>query len=188
MKKVSDLFTMASGVFGVIPGLTVLLTNIGVPPDESKELYGGIIEALGIVTLLMLWLNKSRIANATEKSITNWALICVGLFLVMLFVYLFVYNYYVIKSGHSKPLFFPFWPQGDLQYNLWKYGGRMQIIRAFGRDDVYTLIEESSKVALIFTSLIFLLIYQAVFMSVTMAFGLLGIKISTSEPSTADTA
>lgn len=179
MKKVSDLFTLASGVFGVIPGLAILLTNIGVPPDESKELYGGIIEALGILTLLLLWLNKSRISKATEKTITKRALICVSVFLVMLFVYLFVYNYYVLKSGHSKPLFFPFWPQGELQYNIWKYGGRMQIIHAFGRDDVFNLIEESSKVPLIFTSLIFLLIYQAVFMSLTTAFGLLGIKIST---------
>jgi len=181
MKKLSDVLTLASGVFGVIPGITILLTSVGVPPEQSRQLYGGVIEALGIISLLILWLNKSRIVKMTEKSITKWSLGFTGLFLFALLLYLFLFNYFVLQTGHSKPVFFPFWPQGDLQYNILKYGGRMEIIYKFGRDDVYNLIEQTSKVSLIITSLIFLLIYQAVFMAITLGFGLTSIKISISE-------
>jgi hypothetical protein len=179
MTHLKTFFTTASGVFAVIPGLGILLTNIGVPPDTSKYLFAGVVESLGVITLLILSINAPRLKKLTIQSITSIALLSVAVFVLSLFGYLFLYDFFVIQVPGSPPLFFPLWASGELDEGLKYAGSKAELIRQWGRDDVYKVISSSSPTALATTKLIFLFIYQLIFVALTFSFGVLGIKTST---------
>ncbi len=176
MKKLSTFFTIASGAFALVPGLTVLISNIGVPPNSSQALFGGIIEALGVVALMLLWLNKEWIRHTRLNTINRLIIYLTILFLISLFSYIFLYKYLVIGVHDSATVFFPLWATGELKDGIAQFGNRMELIEQWGKDDVVRVIESSSMIPLLITTLIMLFIYQLTFVSLTIAFGLLGIK------------
>jgi hypothetical protein len=176
LKKLSAFLSVASGVFAVIPGITVLISNIGVPPNSSKTLFAATIEALGVLTLLLLWLNKESIKQKSLQSITRISVYSIIIFLLALFSYIFLYGYLVVDVENSTPLFFPLWSEGELKTYLEKFGTRSELIRQWGRDDVYKVIQSSSTIPLLITTILLLIIYQLIFVSLTFSFGILGIK------------
>ena len=180
MKGLGEIYKAASAVFGILPGIAILLTNLGVPPDTSKLLFAGVIEALGVLTLLILWTNKEKISAISPSHITQYALWAGGLFLISLFCYLFLSGQYVVPVPFSNPLLFPIWPRGELMEGLAQYGSRSALIQNWGADDVRRVIQSSSSASLQLTSLVFLFNYLVLFISLTFAFGILGIKNSGS--------
>jgi hypothetical protein len=58
------------------------------------------------------------------------------------------------------------------------YGSKYELVRQWGRDEVFRQIMQSSSFALLATTIIFLFIYQLIFVSLTFCFGLLGIASS----------
>lgn len=176
MKNLGELYKATSVVFGLLPGITILITNLGVPPETSKLLFAGTIEAIGVLTLLILWTNKEKIRAIPNPKVTQIVIASAGMFLIALFLYLFLFGRYVVQVPHSDPLLFPMWPQGELIEGLNNYGSKYELIQNWGRDDVYRVIQSSSSVALQLTSLVFLFIFLIVFVSLTLAFGVLGIK------------
>jgi hypothetical protein len=153
-----------------------LISNVGVPPGASKTLFAATIEALGVLMLLILWLNKKWVMQLTMQKATRLAIIGAIVFLIALFGYLFLFGYYVEDVPDSNALFFPFWPAGELKTNLDSLGSRAELIHQWGRDDVYSIIQSSSKSALLATTLVFLFVYQLIFLALTFSFGILGIK------------
>lgn len=182
MKQLSNIFTVASGVFGVLPGIAILLTNMGVPPNSSQKLFAATIEALGIMTLLLLWMNKDNIQRKTTKSFNSLTTVGITSFIFAFFAYMFLYGYLIEEVPNSMSLFFPLWEKGELKQGLKDLGSRTELVRQWGRDDVYEVINESSKVPLLITTLILLFVYQLVFVSLTFSFGLIGIRLSKKSP------
>ena len=178
MKQLSNIFTLASGVFGVLPGIAVLLTNMGVPPNSSQKLFAATIEALGIMTLLLLWMNKDNIQRKTANSFNRLITVGITTFILSFFAYIFLYGYLIEDVPNSTSLFFPLWEKGELKQGLQDLGSRTELIRQWGRDDVYEVINESSKVPLLITTLILLFVYQLVFVSLSFSFGAIGIRLS----------
>jgi hypothetical protein len=178
MNKWKTILKAGSGVFATIPGLAVLLSNIGVPPDSSKYLFCGIIESFGVFTLLILRFNSGYFKSLSVKTINLLAIVSIVTFGLTLFFYLFLFNQYVVGYKDSKPVFFPVWPQGELRQGLQETGSKANLIREWGRDDVRTVIQSSSSAMLNYSMLLFLLIYQLIFVSLTFAFGILSIRVS----------
>ncbi|WDF79946.1 hypothetical protein PQ469_07995 [Mucilaginibacter sp. KACC 22773] len=178
MNKWKTILKAGSGVFATIPGLGVLLSNIGVPPDSSKYLFCGIIESFGVFTLLILRFNSGYFKSLSVKTINLLAIVSIVTFGLTLFFYLFLFNQYVVGYKDSKPVFFPVWPQGELRQGLQETGSKANLIREWGRDDVRTVIQSSSSAMLNYSMLLFLLIYQLIFVSLTFAFGILSIRVS----------
>lgn len=176
MKKVSDFLSIVSGVFAVIPGLVILTSKLGVPPNTSTALFGGVVEALGVFALLLLWLNKNWIKKTRIKTINRLSVICICIFILCLFSYIFLFNYLVVEVPDTDAVFFPLWANGELKTGIATAGGRNELIAQWGRDDVYKVIQASSKTPLLLTTLLLLLIYQLTFVSLTVSFGLPGIK------------
>lgn len=176
LKKLSDFYSMASGVFAVIPGITILISNMGVPPDQSKTLFAATVEALGVLALLLLWINKKWVKQKSLATVTRMSIYAITVFLISLFLYLFLFGYLVVEADNSESLFFPLWASGELKTSLEQFASREELIREYGRDDVYKIIQSSSKIPLLITTLIFLVIYQLIFVSLTFSFGILGIK------------
>lgn len=181
MKSLSVILSTASGVFAVVPGITVMISEVGVPPDSSKALFAGIIEALGVITLMLLWLNRKSIIRQSSKTVTKRAILGVVLFIISLFSYIFLYGILVEEVFKSTPVFFPLWENGELKELLSEYGSRSALIKEFGRDDIFELIQQSSKVPLLLTTILFLFIYQLIFVSLTFSFGLLAVKSSADQ-------
>ncbi len=181
MKSLTIFFTVASGAFAVIPGLAILVSNVGVPPNSSNALFSAIIEALGVLTLMILWLNKGNIRKRTEVNVTKLAIGGILVFIICLFCYLFLFAYLIEEVPNSNSLFFPLWAQGDLKQNLEIFGSRSELITQFGRDDVAKLIKDTSNTSLILTTIILLAIYQLIFVSLTYAFGMLAVKSTSDE-------
>jgi len=186
MYGLSNFFKLIATTFATIPGLAVLLTNIGVPPDTSIALFAGTIEAIGILTLLIIWLKKKWIVEQPLNRIIRIGIFMAILFLISLFSYLFLFSYLVIEYPDSQPLLFPIYAQGELQAGLSKYGSPFELIHQWGRDDVYKTIQKSSNVAKNITVLCFLLIYQFIFVSLTGAFAILGLRCKESEQTASD--
>lgn len=180
MSGAGEIYKSASAVFGILPGIAILITNLGVPPDTSKLLFAGVIEALGVLTLLVLWTNREKVVAISAPNITRYALWAAGLFLISLFAYLFLYGQYVVQVPYSDPLLFPLWPQNELQQGLNQFGSKSALIQNWGPDDVHWVIQSSSSASLQLTGLVFLLNYLLLFISLTFAFGILGIKNSGS--------
>jgi hypothetical protein len=149
---------------------------VGVPPGSSKTLFAATVEALGVLTLLLLWVNKKQVKLLSVQRVTRLSIVAIVIFLISLFSYLFLYGYLVVEVEHSEALFFPLWTEGELKQQLATVSDRSELIREWGRDDVYKVIRSSSRVPLLLTTLLFLFLYQLVFVSLTFSFGLVGVK------------
>jgi hypothetical protein len=183
MEKLKSLFSTVSGIFAIIPGLSILISNVGVPPNTSKFLFAGTIESLGVLTLLLLWLNKEKIASWSVYTVTKLCVIAIIIFFISFVVYIFLFGWLVVPVDNADSLFFPLWANGELQKGLADYGGsKSELIRQWGRDDVYKVIQNSSTAPLLWTTILFLFIYQLIFVALTFAFGVLGTKHSSIEP------
>ncbi len=178
MNKLKSIFVTASGVFAIIPGLTVLVSNIGVPPNTSKYIFSGTLESLGIFTLLILWLNKDHFNKYSKRAITRIGITSILVFLFALATYIILFGYQVLDLPFQDSLFFPLWSDGKLKNGLETFGSKYELVRQWGRDEVFRQIQRSSSFALLATTIIFLFIYQLIFVSLTFCFGLLGIASS----------
>ncbi len=179
MKELGKVFTSISASFALIPGMTILITELGVPPGASKIVFGTIIESVCLLILLTLWINKERIRQLTVSGITRNTIVISCLFVVLLATYFFLYGYYVEEIPHTGDLLFPVWSNGELAEGLQMYGNRMKLVETWGRDDVFKVIQSSSPVAVQVTITLFLLTYTGVFVTLTTGFGILGIKVTT---------
>ena len=177
MDKLKASLKAASGVFAIIPGLAVLATNIGVPPNCSKVLFFATIESFGIFALLLLRLNQDTFKSFRIKTINSLAIAAMMVFALSLFAYLYLYSEYVVEINGSSPLFFPVWPRGELAHGLATIGSKANLIKEWGRDDVFHVINLSSSLMLTYTTLLFLLVYQLIFVSLTFAFGILALRV-----------
>lgn len=173
MKK---LFLSVSGVFGVIPGVTILLSGLLVPPGK-KLLFGGVVEAFGALTLIILWVNKDKLAKFSSTKATKWSIVFGILFFIFLVIYLLLNSFCVVQHETETrgTVYYPLWTSGDLTEMVKEAEGRYAALDMYGRDAV---IEEThkSEISLVLTTIILLFVYQAVFSTLTTAFGILGFR------------
>ncbi|MGF7038740.1 hypothetical protein [Mucilaginibacter lappiensis] len=181
MEKLKTSLKAASGVFAIIPGLAVLATNIGVPPNCSKVMFFATIESFGIFTLLLLRLNHDSFKLFSIKTINCLAIGAIAVFAFALFLYLYLFSEYVVEFSGTSPLFFPIWPQGELKQGLATMGSKINLVKEWGRDDVFHVIRSSSSLMLTYTTLFFLFVYQLVFVSLTFAFGILALRVGETD-------
>jgi|WetSurMetagenome_2_1015567.scaffolds.fasta_scaffold371903_1 hypothetical protein len=171
MKK---LFISASCVFGVIPGIAVIKSGLGAPPGYDI-LFGGIIETLGALSILVLWLNKNRIIKIALHKKNKIVYILGILSFLFIINYLFIFNHCVIRDENRGTLYFPLWTSGELSEMIEKQGTRQNVIIKYGIDSVRDAINKMSDTALTFTTVILLFFYQLIFTSLTIVFGILGL-------------
>ncbi len=174
----TKLLKLVTAFFGLIPGISVMISQLGVPPGVSSGLFGAVIETLGVATLLILILNRKWIKEMSIKKMNVLVGISLFLFLASFSLYLYLIGYVVIQLPNSDPLYRPFWPQGELKKSLESASSFEALTQLWGRDDMDRVIQETSKPALLTTTIILLSIYQLIFVSLTFVFGILTIKNS----------
>jgi Mn2+/Fe2+ NRAMP family transporter len=171
MKK---LYLAASAVFASIPGLMIIKSGVGTPP-EQQLLFGGVIEAIGALTLLLLWINRNKIRRLRQRKITKWAAGFGVTFLILLSLYVTLFYACVVTVEGRGTAYYPLWTSGKISEMVRRAQSRRGAISHYGIQAVIDAIDEMPDAAIGITTVILLTVYQGVFTSLVLAFGMLGI-------------
>jgi len=170
----SALFKSVASLFALVPGVAVLRIGLGAPPNEEK-LFGGVIEAAGALTLLVLWVGRDRLKQWSTARAKRWAIGLAVTSIVLLMIYLLLFRTCVI--GHElypgRTFYYPLLLSGRSARMVAMAGSRYQAIERYGPDAVQSALGALTT-ARTFTSALLLIVYQAVFTTLTAAFGILG--------------
>jgi hypothetical protein len=171
MNELKNLFSVAAAVVAAIPGLGLLTANLEILPGVSRILYGGVLEALSLMTFLIIWLNKSKIEALKPSQAVKRALWCLFIFLLILIVYI-----YLLQSQIRDKIVFPLFPIGDLKKAISTYGSIDSVISNYHLEGTEKLIVTSNS-TLILTKIIFLILFQVPMILLVIAFGIVGINL-----------
>jgi hypothetical protein len=172
MKRVLDV---ASSTFAAIPGLAVIATGLGVPPNQ-KLLFGGVMQAFGTATLLLMWLSGGRIKRISRSAATKWTAIGLIAFVAFLSCYIILLNNCVIVHPDRGTVYYPLWTAGTARGMIVSAGSRYGAIEKYGRAAVEDAVQENSTL-LSATTCLLILIYQGIFSSATAVFGVLALAV-----------
>jgi hypothetical protein len=138
-------------------------------------IFAGVIEALGVLTLLVLWLNKGWLEQWHRARATRWAIGLGAASLILLMLYLILFNFCVITHPlyADRVFFYPFSLSGKAAQMVEMAGSRYHAIGKYGPDAVQDALNALSTAQTI-TAMVLLLVYQAVFTALTAAFGIVG--------------
>ena len=170
-----NLLSALSGIFSTIPGLAVIASGIGVPPSY-QILFGGVIEALGVLALLILWVNREALRKESRRKITTWAVILGSTSLLLICLYIIAYNHCVVTVGDRALVYYPLWLTGEGAAQIARVGGRVAAVSYYGSGGVQAIVDTMGT-ALNVTTALLLFLYQAIFTSLTLAFGVAGFHI-----------
>jgi hypothetical protein len=169
------LFLALAGIVSTIPGITVWQSGLGTPPDKSL-LFGGVVEAFGALSLMLLWVNRTKIRSLTKSRVTKLSACLILLCFVLLSVYVWLFGLTVVKHDFRGTAYYPLWTSGDLVTMVKSAdNSRYTAIEKYGIDEVNEAIHKMPNSSLAITTIILLLVYQAVFSTLIVAFGILGI-------------
>jgi hypothetical protein len=168
-----QLLTATAALFGLLPGIAIIRSGLGVPPGRGRELlYGGVIEAIGIITLLVLKINSSAIKEFSRSVITMSTAVTAALALCALLLYTSLFGHCVVTQEPRGTVFFPLWTSGEIDEIVTRAGGRAAAIEAYGRYAIYDAVERSGDLPVIITDASLLTIYVALFTLLTLASGI----------------
>lgn len=167
------LYVALSALFGATPGFVVMWTGIRTPPDYNY-LFGGVIQAVGCLALVLLWMNRVRIRRIDPKKVTRNAIVLGICAFLSIAVYLFLFNLCVVSHSTNKTVFFPLWTTGDLAVLIEDAGGRWKVLDLHGFTGIQNEIDALPFYLMPLTVVILLFVYQAIFTTFTIAFGLVG--------------
>lgn len=175
MKK---LFLALAGAAGAIPGIAVWQSGLGTPPGEfNGRLFGGVVEAFGAASLLLLWVNRVRLRSLPKRTVTKLSVYMILLCFVLLAVYIWLFGLTVVKHEFRGTVFYPLWTSGELAKIVKAAANsRYYAIEKYGIDAVIEAIQKMPSWSLAVTTIVLLFVYQAIFSTLTIAFGMLGIQ------------
>lgn len=172
MKK---LFIGASGLFGAIPGLAVIWKGIGSPP-QYELLFGGVIEAFGVLSIIILWTNRKKLKAIPASKATNLAIILGVACFVFLVTYISLVTLCIVKHPTHGTVYYPLWTSGRIAELVTRAGGRWAALDKYGNYAIVSAINQMPVYVMMITTGLFLFVYQAIFTTLTLAFGALGFR------------
>ncbi|QEC79896.1 hypothetical protein [Mucilaginibacter ginsenosidivorax] len=175
----------ATNIVGLVPGLTVIKTNIGVPPSFTKEIMGGMVEAVCALIILLIWLNKQKLKTYTNAFYTKQSIICTLLFLLATIGYLQIYKSCTIPKGiRSRPTVQPLWLSNELkQYLIQKNMSSLtEYHHGYGAQKTDEIIQEKAPNQLLLTVIIIYTNFVFLFVFLTCSFAFVWIKFEKLSP------
>jgi hypothetical protein len=170
------LFLAASAAFAAIPGVGVIASGLGTPPGAHYPLvFGGVIEAFGALSLVILWVNQKKLQRYSKRRITRAAIIIGVASFIFIGSYLLLFQHTVVEHPRGI-VYFPLWLTGTIERRVQSAGSRKAAIGKYGpgAEGLQGAVDEMGTLPLALTSILLLSIYQGIFTSLTLAFGLLG--------------
>ncbi|HEY0655446.1 MAG TPA: hypothetical protein VGD65_20065 [Chryseosolibacter sp.] len=176
MKK---LFAAISLTVASVPGLAIIAKGIGTPPGHAW-LFGGIIEAIGALAILLLWINRDSIRKISPKRLSNTSIYLGFTFFVLVLFYLFLFKHCVVTHPTHETVYFPLWTDGRAKELISRADGRWSALDRYGNYPLEVAIGKMDPSIIVMTTTLLLVIYQGIFTCLVIAFGLLAIKDGTN--------
>ncbi|NVM65084.1 hypothetical protein FHW88_003388 [Mucilaginibacter sp. SG538B] len=178
--RIDNVLKWGRRTLTLIPGFSVIFTNLWLPKEISHSLVGGILEAVGIMTLIIFEINKKKSRSNKTKSNKNKAIGFLAAFLLVLFGYIGMYDSQVIYSSkYEITILFPFWNNNELEFMIAKSQGTENAITNYGPEAVRMAIQrDATKISN--TKIIFMLTYLCIFEMLIIAFSYIGIDLEKS--------
>jgi len=174
------LFLAVSAAFAAIPGVTVLISGLGTPPGSGyKLLFGGVIEAFGALAIIILLVNSGKLRRFSQRKVTKAAILLGALCFALVVVYVLLFRHTVVEQARGTA-YYPLWLNGDVSRMVERAGSRESAIARYGIGGVKEAIDKMGSLPLTLTSALLLLVYQGIFTSLTLAFGLPGFHLRKS--------
>lgn len=175
-----NLFLAASGSLAVVPGFATLLAGVGYPPGLGM-LFAGCVEAFGGLALLLIWANRQRLIALRRRTVVLVAVAMAIVALACIITYYAVFEHCVVVSlkeiqkGYGA-VYFPLWLQGDMAKLVTEeaHGSRVEALHLFGPQKIAEKLTEMPGYgfAWLITTVVLVFLYQALFTSLTIAFGM----------------
>jgi hypothetical protein len=177
-----SVFVTASGLFLSVPGLAAMLKGLGAP-QGYEVLFGGIVEALGALSMLLLILRRQKLREITLKRVTQVSLILCTVSIISLLIYLYILNLCIVVHPTHGTVFFPLWTSGHLRNIVEHTGSRYAALDRYGLYPITAAIRNMWGYPLPMIAAVgaLLLAYQAVFTSIAIAFAVLGLRSSNEQ-------
>lgn len=174
------LFLTASAAFAAIPGVAVIISGLGTPPGSGyKLLFGGVIEAFGALTMIILFVNQDKLRLASKRMVTKSAILLGAFCFVLIAAYVLLFRHTVVEHERGTA-YYPLWLSGEVSRMVERAGSRESAIERYGIGGVKGAIDGMGSLPIAITSILLLLIYQGIFTSLTLAFGLPGFHMQHS--------
>jgi hypothetical protein len=176
MENLKIFFSSLSALFAIVPGVAVLITNLGVPEPEMKNLFAGVVEALGCISLALVILNRSYFKKKKPGSLTVIIIWSSLTFFISLLLYIFLFNYCVIDHALYGRVYFPLFETEQLHSKIKEAGGRYGFVEKYLGDGSRMIIMQTAYNSRIFTTIILLFVYQLALTSLVLTFGIAGVR------------
>lgn len=176
MKIIKNTLLFVSGLIAIIPGFMILKTSIGVPSPELENLFFGVVEATGCLSVLLLLLNKEKIKAKTSGGQSKYSLLFFLLFILGLASYVYIFNSCVIETPFSKG-FFPLFLTDNLSQEIGEAGGKVEFVEKWMTDGSKNIIQKTAGISLTITIIIFLFIYTLTLTSLISSFVIASLNI-----------
>ncbi len=177
----------ASAAFGVMPGIGVILSEIGTPAGDAK-LFGGVTLAVGTLSIMALWIFEKQIRKVAPKRLLRWVVATAVLTFVSVCFYVGLFGQCVVKYNVQNDqgatlkgeLFFPLFPGKELDELIETAHGRHDAIVMFTPGEVAAAISKA-PMARSATWVFMLFLYQAVANFLVVSLGLAAIRAAAAQ-------
>jgi hypothetical protein len=160
----------AISTLACLPGLAAILLDLWVPPGMSKILLGAVIEACGIITLLIFNRRANEFKAFDKRRLHRNSVMWVSIFIFSLISYFVIYDLKVIYSErYDEALLIPFGANEKLDIMVSKSGGLSSAINVYGPQALRDVINDD-RVAFAATKVAFFANYLLIFVALTLAF------------------
>jgi hypothetical protein len=179
MNKVLD---GATKTLALVPGLAVLVTGFGVPPVQNgPAIFGGVMEILGILTLLLLAINKVSIQKMDKLKITRIGIGCGISVIFAVIAYAALLALTVVTHQTRGQVVFPLYLSGDIQQMVDSAGSRIAAIEKYGITSVYQATIRTDYLSRALTTALLVLTYSSVVVLAVLATGFPSTYLAKSE-------
>ena len=174
MKK---LFMAASAIFGSIPGISIMTSGLGTPPGYEK-MFGGVIQAFGALSIILLLASREKLKGLGSRKVTLVAIGLASASLCFLVLYMELLSLCIVTHPIHGSVYFPLWNNGHALELVSRAGGRYAAVDRYGSYPVSKAIHEAPNYPLpiVATTVLLLFVYQSIFTTLTLAFGIIGVR------------
>jgi len=162
---------VSASTFACVPGLAAIIAGFGAPPNAGAW-FGGIATSMGVLTILLAMVQSAEISRMAPRDITRWSLSLLGIGLLVLFVYVFLFDWCVVSHPAYGAIVYPLWATGDLAKLISHAGGRWEALDRYGTAGIDAAILKSSSFVWALTIASFIVCYSALIICLTAAFAL----------------
>ncbi|WP_153799821.1 TIR domain-containing protein [Foetidibacter luteolus] len=152
-------------LFAFLPVLLVAGLGAGVPPGESRLLYGVVLLLVNMVALLLIFANRVRLSSVTLQQHNRRVIKLAVCFVLLLAGYLWLYNFCVVAFPGRTTTFYPLWLTGEFAANVQATGGREAFLKEYASGQVRMLIAQYAGGPMLVTRILFVTVLAGVFVT-----------------------